>query len=119
MKKPEVVEAISGGQGGQAVTLVRLPQVNGERESEHWHDSPLRPARPLAETSCMEQARNSEPCPDANAAWVDGYETAIEDAVRLIDGMGGPSFSNLSSPVLARLKVRLRELREKERRGAA
>jgi hypothetical protein len=48
-----------------------------------------------------------------------GYEAAIEDAIQLIDRIGGQRCSNLTSPVLIHLKMRLGELRAQERTGAA
>ncbi|HQZ87055.1 MAG: hypothetical protein IPI33_00825 [Dehalococcoidia bacterium] len=52
---------------------------------------------------------------DASAdatAWLNGYETAIEEAIRLIDAMRGPAASNLVSPILLRIRAELIALRE-------
>jgi hypothetical protein len=49
--------------------------------------------------------------PDVPAAqWLSGYSAAINDAVAIVDALGGPSFHNFSAPVLLRLKSRLIEL---------
>lgn len=39
-----------------------------------------------------------------------GYSAAINDAVAIVDALGGPSFHNFSAPVLLRLRSRLIEL---------
>jgi hypothetical protein len=50
-------------------------------------------------------------CPTApSPEWLDGYAAALQDALAIVETMGGPSFSNLSAPVLLRLKTRLIEL---------
>lgn len=48
-------------------------------------------------------------------AWLNGYEAALADAISMVDAMGGPSFTNLSAPVLLRLKTRLVEMRGQAR----
>lgn len=67
----------------------------------------------------MDASRKSDGFRAPDPEWVAGYEAAIEDAMRLIDSMGGPAFSNFSSPVLVHLKARLAELRRGGRQGAA
>ena len=47
---------------------------------------------------------------DRDAAWMDGYRAALADAIEVVDALGGPSFANLSAPVLLRMKTRLIEL---------
>jgi hypothetical protein len=48
-----------------------------------------------------------------DAAWLDGYRAALTDAIAIVDALGGPSFQNLSAPVLLRMKSRLIELQGK------
>ncbi|MCZ2111753.1 MAG: hypothetical protein LC118_19695 [Dehalococcoidia bacterium] len=67
----------------------------------------------------MNRMRSCDSDPHSAAAWSDGYVAAVEDAVALIDSMGGSPRSNLSAPVLQHLKHRLIELLERERNGAA
>jgi hypothetical protein len=50
-----------------------------------------------------------------SAQWLDGYAAALQDALAIVETMGGPSFSNLSAPVLLRLKTRLIELEGRTR----
>jgi hypothetical protein len=45
-----------------------------------------------------------------DAAWMEGYRAALNDALAMVDALGGPSFANLSAPVLLRLKTRLIEM---------
>ncbi len=51
--------------------------------------------------------------------WMSGYAAAINDAVAIVDALGGPSFHNFSAPVLLRMKSRLIELRGDKSREAA
>ncbi len=45
-----------------------------------------------------------------DASWMDGYSAALADAIEMVDALGGPSFANLSAPVLLRMKTRLIEM---------
>ena len=67
----------------------------------------------------MERSRSCDASRATGAEWIEGYAAATNDAVQLIELMGGDAFSNLSSPVLMHLKARLSELRAKERQGVA
>ncbi|MGH2632830.1 MAG: hypothetical protein ACRDG3_05410 [Tepidiformaceae bacterium] len=60
----------------------------------------------------MDSSRRERPLDEAREAWLAGYEAAIADAVEIVDGLGGPVFSNLSAPVLLRLKCRFLQLRQ-------
>lgn len=42
--------------------------------------------------------------------WLDGYISALADAIAAVDSVGGASYSNFSAPVLLRLKAKLIEL---------
>lgn len=55
------------------------------------------------------------PAPGFDVAWLEGYEAALADAIGIVDSLGGPSLSNLSAPVLLRMKTRLIELRGQTR----
>ena len=55
----------------------------------------------------------------ADEEWLSGYSAAINDAVAIVDALGGPSFHNFSAPVLLRLKSRLIELRGDKAHEAA
>lgn len=79
----------------------------------------LKTARGLADTSRMNTMRSCDSDPQSAAAWSEGYEAAVNDAIALIDSMGGSPRSNLSAPVLQHLKARLLQLQERERHGAA
>jgi hypothetical protein len=57
-----------------------------------------------------ENAARNEPVAH-DAAWMDGYSAALADAIEMVDSLGGPSFANLSAPVLLRMKTRLIEMR--------
>ena len=46
------------------------------------------------------------------SAWSSGYETAIDDAIRLVDAMRGPGTSNLAAPILLRIRAELIAIRE-------
>ena len=67
----------------------------------------------------MERSRGCNGREGSGVIWAEGYAAAFDDAVRLVESMGGDGFSNLSSPVLMHLKARLRELRTSERQGVA
>jgi hypothetical protein len=67
----------------------------------------------------MDRTRGCDGRGAASADWMAGYEAVIQDAIQLIDRIGGQGCSNLTSPVLIHLKVRLAELRAEERKGAA
>ena len=45
-------------------------------------------------------------------SWNNGYGTAIDEAIRLVDAMRGPAASNLASPILLRIRAELIALRE-------
>lgn len=57
--------------------------------------------------------------PSTDAAWLDGYEAAIGDALGVIDSVSGERFGNLTSPVLMHLRARIQALRSGQRRGVA
>jgi hypothetical protein len=44
--------------------------------------------------------------------WANGYESAIDEAIRLVDSMRGPGTSNLATPILLRIRAELIALRE-------
>ena len=52
-------------------------------------------------------------------SWISGYAAAINDAVAIVDSIGGPTFHNFSAPVLLRMKSRLIELRGDKKADAA
>jgi hypothetical protein len=56
------------------------------------------------------QPTQSLPAIPSSAEWLNGYAAALHDAITIVEAMGGPSFNNLSTPVLLRLKTRLIEL---------
>lgn len=77
---------------------------------------PLRYARHTemsrwVDTNCMDAHQKPELEDRDRAAWLAGYEAAIADVVEIVEGLGGPAFSNLSAPVLLRLKTRFLQLR--------
>ena len=49
----------------------------------------------------------NEPSRLSERGWREGYEAAIDDAVQVVDSLGGQSFGNLTSPVLMHLRERL------------
>ena len=46
------------------------------------------------------------------SAWSSGYESAIDDAIRVVDAMRGPGTSNLATPILLRIRAELIAIRE-------
>ena len=52
-----------------------------------------------------------DPATDVKA-WNNGYETAIDEAIRLVDAMRGPAASDLASPILLRIRAELIALRK-------
>ena len=64
-----------------------------------------------ADTECMDKHHFARDSQRAHAAWLAGYQAAVDDAVSIVETLGGPAFSNLSAPVLIRLRTRLLELR--------
>lgn len=44
--------------------------------------------------------------------WKSGYESAIDEAIRVVDLMRGPTTSSLASPILLRIRAELIALRE-------
>lgn len=51
------------------------------------------------------------------SAWAEGYETAVRDAIALVEALAGPGHASLSAPVLLHVQSLLLELRS--RREAA
>lgn len=49
--------------------------------------------------------------------WADGYDKAIDEAIRLVDAMRGPGVSNLASPILLRIRAELIAMRETHAAG--
>jgi hypothetical protein len=45
-------------------------------------------------------------------AWTSGYETALNEAVRIVDAMRGPGANNLATPIILRIRAELIALRE-------
>ena len=64
-----------------------------------------------ADTECMDKHYFARDSKRAHEAWLAGYQAAVDDAVCIVETLGGPAFSNLSAPVLIRLRTRLLELR--------
>lgn len=52
-------------------------------------------------------------------AWKSGYESAIEEAIRLVDAMRGPTTSSMAAPILLRIRAELIALREADPVAAA
>ncbi|MEO8538631.1 MAG: hypothetical protein ABI577_02745 [bacterium] len=46
------------------------------------------------------------------SAWSEGFDAAIEEAIRVVDAMRGPGVSNMASPILLRIRAELIALRE-------
>ncbi len=46
------------------------------------------------------------------SAWTSGYETALDDAIRMVDLLRGPGGTNLATPIILRLRAELIALRE-------
>ena len=46
------------------------------------------------------------------SAWTSGYETALDDAIRMVDSLRGPGGTNLATPIILRLRAELIALRE-------
>ncbi|MGE3077201.1 MAG: hypothetical protein AB7N24_19460 [Dehalococcoidia bacterium] len=44
--------------------------------------------------------------------WNNGFEAALDEAIRLVDAMRGPTTSSLASPILLRIRAELIALRE-------
>lgn len=44
--------------------------------------------------------------------WEQGYDKAIDEAIRLVDAMRGPGLSNFASPILLRIRAELIAMRE-------
>lgn len=44
-------------------------------------------------------------------AWQAGFESAIDEAIGLVDAMRGPGLANLASPILLRIRAELIALR--------
>lgn len=93
--------------------------VVGETTIEKCPAFCLKKPRGRADTSRMNRMRSCDADPQSARAWSEGYEAAVNDAVALIDSMGGSPRSNLSAPVLQHLRSRLLQLSERERHGAA
>ncbi|MFN0145561.1 MAG: hypothetical protein ACKVT1_03545, partial [Dehalococcoidia bacterium] len=64
---------------------------------------------------------NSSPERDVQqtADWQAGYDTALADVIAIVDAMRGPTQSNLSAPILLRIRVRLLDLCASRTRSAA
>ena len=45
-------------------------------------------------------------------AWTSGYESAIDEAIRVVDSMREPGTSNLATPILLRIRAELIAMRE-------
>lgn len=60
----------------------------------------------------------TEPCEEQveatpeQKAWQMGFESAVDEAISLIDAMRGPGMANLASPILLRIRAELIALRE-------
>ena len=52
-----------------------------------------------------------EPTTEAQA-WTSGYESAIDEALRVVDAMRGPGATNLATPIILRIRAELIALRE-------
>ena len=46
------------------------------------------------------------------SAWTSGYETALDEAIRVVDSLRGPAGSNFATPIILRLRAELIALRE-------
>ena len=46
------------------------------------------------------------------AAWTSGYESAIDEAIRVVDAMRGPGATNLATPIILRIRAELIAMRE-------
>lgn len=68
-----------------------------------------------------ESGMNSSPERDVQqtADWQAGYDTALADVIAIVDAMRGPTQSNLSAPILLRIRVRLLDLCASRTRSAA
>ena len=52
-----------------------------------------------------------EPTPEITA-WQEGYEAAIDEAIRVVDAMRSIGSSNLATPILLRIRAELIAIRE-------
>lgn len=52
------------------------------------------------------------PTPIEPTPWQAGYDTAIDDAIRMVDAMRGPGVANMAAPILLRIRAELIALRE-------
>jgi len=47
-----------------------------------------------------------------HSAWQTGYESGIDEAIRLVDSLRGAGASNLAAPILLRIRAELIAIRE-------
>lgn len=45
-------------------------------------------------------------------SWRNGFESALDEAISVVDSMRGPGSANLASPILLRIRAELIALRE-------
>ncbi|MGB4863636.1 MAG: hypothetical protein WBO97_14360 [Tepidiformaceae bacterium] len=98
-----------------------FPQIDGSKLGTiEWHFGGIDPARnnfcgylpwasmnevAPAKESAMENVRNP-------GDWTRGFEAAIDEAIRVVDALRGPTTSGLAAPILLRIRAELIALRE-------
>ena len=56
---------------------------------------------------------------EQSAEWQAGYAAALGDAISVIDALRGPSQTNLSAPILLRIRTRVLDLCSSRKTTAA
>jgi hypothetical protein len=46
------------------------------------------------------------------SAWTSGYESALDDAIRMVDSLRGSGAANLATPIILRLRAELIAMRD-------
>lgn len=52
------------------------------------------------------------PAPTDRDPWQSGFDSAIDEAIQLVDAMRAPGVSNMAAPILLRIRAELIALRE-------
>lgn len=46
-------------------------------------------------------------------SWENGFDTAIDEAIQMVDAMRSPGIANMAAPILLRIRAELIALRER------
>lgn len=50
--------------------------------------------------------------PNERDSWQSGFDSAIDEAIRMVDAMRAPGVANMAAPILLRIRAELIALRE-------